>query len=94
MATAQIDKELFEQTVNQINSILDDAEKVGTRSYIEGCLGCLSAYLIYSCMQTQYDKMLKRLSDYVTEQNQNVFVPRGLMITHPMERGLRVVSFL
>lgn len=38
-------------------------------------------------------QMLKRLSDFVTEQNQNVFVPRGLMITHPMERGLRVVSF-
>ncbi|KXJ15723.1 golgin subfamily A member 7 [Exaiptasia diaphana] len=88
----RIDKELFEQTINHINTIFDDAERVGTRSYVEGCLGCLSAYLIYSCMTTQYDKMLKRLSDFITEQNQNVFVPRGLMITHPMERGLRVIE--
>ena len=36
---------------------------------------------------------LKRLAEYVNEQNQSVFVPRGLMIVNPMERGLRVVSF-
>lgn len=53
----QIDKELFEQSINQINAIFDDGQKVGPRSYAEGCLGCLSAYLIYSCMTTQYDKV-------------------------------------
>ncbi|EDO32344.1 predicted protein, partial [Nematostella vectensis] len=89
----KIDRGIFDQTVNTINSILDDAEKVGVQSYIEGCLGCLTAYLIYSCIQTQYARNLKRLTEYITEQNQTVFVPRGLMITHPMERGLRVVSF-
>ncbi|XP_031563041.1 golgin subfamily A member 7-like [Actinia tenebrosa] len=88
----KIDQETFEETINKINAIMDEAEKVGTRSYIEGCLGCLTAYLIYSCMVTQYDKMLGHLSDYITEQNQNVYVPRGLMITHPMERGLRVIE--
>ena len=36
---------------------------------------------------------LKRLAEYINEQNQSVFVPRGLMITNPMDRGLRVVSF-
>lgn len=36
---------------------------------------------------------LKRLAEYINEQNQSVFVPRGLMVTNPMDRGLRVVSF-
>lgn len=36
---------------------------------------------------------LKRLAEYINEQNQSIFVPRGLMITNPMDRGLRVVSF-
>lgn len=36
---------------------------------------------------------LKRLENYIVEQNQNVFVPRGLMMTNPTERGFRVVSF-
>ena len=36
---------------------------------------------------------MQRLSNYLAEQNKTVYIPRGLMITHPMERGLRVVSF-
>jgi hypothetical protein len=33
------------------------------------------------------------LTEYVNQQNANVYVPQGLMIINPMERGLRVVSF-
>ena len=40
-----------------------------------------------------YLQCLKSLAEYINEQNQSVFVPRGLMITNPMDRGLRVVSF-
>ena len=36
---------------------------------------------------------MKKLAAYINEQNESVYVPRGLMIVNPMERGLRVVSF-
>lgn len=36
---------------------------------------------------------MKKLGKYINEQNESVYVPRGLMIVNPMERGLRVVSF-
>ncbi|CAH3175419.1 unnamed protein product [Porites lobata] len=89
----KLERSQFEQTVNHINGIFDEAERVGARTYLEGFLGCITAYLIFTCIQTQYNKCLKRLAEYVNEQNQSVFVPRGLMIVNPMERGLRVVSF-
>lgn len=90
----KLERSQFEQTVNHINGIFDEAERVGARTYLEGCLGCITAYLIFMCIQTQYNKCLKRLAEYVNEQNQCVFVPRGLMIVNPMERGLRVIEIV
>lgn len=37
---------------------------------------------------------LKKIKRYVEDQNQTVYVPRGLMVIDPVERGLRTVSFI
>ena len=48
---------------------------------------CISRfYLLFS-------QMLKKIGHYIDDQNQTVYVPRGLMLVDPVERGLRVVSF-
>ena len=54
---SKLERSQFEQTVNHINGIFDEAERVGPRTYLEGCLGCVTAYLIFMCMQTQYNKV-------------------------------------
>jgi len=33
------------------------------------------------------------VAKFIVEQNERVYVPRGLLIIDPVERGLRVVSF-
>lgn len=38
--------------------------------------------------------MLKKIAKYIQEQNEKIYAPRGLLITDPIERGMRVVSFL
>ena len=53
----QLERSQFEQTVNHINGIFDEAERVGARTYLEGFLGCITAYLIFMCIQTQYNKV-------------------------------------
>ena len=53
----QLERSQFEQTVNHINGIFDEAERVGARTYLEGFLGCITAYLIFTCIQTQYNKV-------------------------------------
>lgn len=37
---------------------------------------------------------LRKVAKFVTEQNDRVYMPRGLVLTSPVDRGLRVVSFL
>lgn len=39
-------------------------------------------------------QVLKKIAKYIQEQNEKIYAPRGLLITDPIERGMRVVSFL
>lgn len=36
--------------------------------------------------------MLKKIAKFIQEQNDKIYAPRGLLLTDPIERGLRVVS--
>lgn len=103
-----------------LNGFYAEAEKIGGSSYLEGCLACATAYFIFLCMETHYEKVLppwppctpsqgslphsssigpslqvlKKITRYIQEQNEKIFAPRGLLLTDPVERGMRVVSFL
>jgi len=50
----------------------------------------------YSCvvLLTYIFQVLKKISRYIQEQNNTVYIPRGLLLVDPIERGLRVVSFI
>ena len=41
--------------------------------YCEGCMACLTAYIIYFCAETHYEKCLKKVSRFVHEQNEQVY---------------------
>ncbi|KAJ8380045.1 hypothetical protein SKAU_G00008230 [Synaphobranchus kaupii] len=88
----RIDKQQFEETVRALNNLYAEAEKLGGQSYLEGCLACLTAYTIFLCMETHYEKVLKKVGKYIQEQNDKIYAPRGLLLTDPIERGLRVVE--
>lgn len=40
--------------------------------YCSGCMACLTAYIIYFCTETHYEKCLKKVSRFVHEQNEQV----------------------
>uniref|UniRef100_A0A668SPZ9 Golgin subfamily A member 7 n=1 Tax=Oreochromis aureus TaxID=47969 RepID=A0A668SPZ9_OREAU len=84
----RIDKQQFEETVRALNNMYAEAEKLGSQSYIEGCLACLTAYTVFLCMETHYEKVLKKIAKYIQEQNDKIYAPRGLLLTDPIERGL------
>uniref|UniRef100_A0A8C3XHF1 Golgin subfamily A member 7 n=1 Tax=Cyanoderma ruficeps TaxID=181631 RepID=A0A8C3XHF1_9PASS len=54
----RIDRQQFEETVRTLNNLYAEAEKLGGQSYLEGCLACLTAYTIFLCMETHYEKMI------------------------------------
>ncbi|KAM5310771.1 golgin subfamily A member 7 isoform 1-T1 [Glossophaga mutica] len=88
----RIDRQQFEETVRTLNNLYAEAEKLGGQSYLEGCLACLTAYTIFLCMETHYEKVLKKISKYIQEQNEKIYAPQGLLLTDPIERGLRVIE--
>lgn len=88
----KIDSNEFEQVVEHINSIYADAESLSPRTYMENCFACLTAYLILLCMKTNYEKNVRKASEYIIAQNDRLFIPKGLLMIDPMERGLRVIE--
>ncbi|KFO36427.1 Golgin subfamily A member 7 [Fukomys damarensis] len=56
-----IDRQQFEETVRTLNNLYAEAEKLGGQSYLEGCLACLTAYTIFLCMETHYEKAVAAL---------------------------------
>jgi len=88
----KIEREKFEYTLNTLNEVYAEAEKMSCSSYCEGCFACLTAYLLYCCTDTHYEKCLKKVAKFIIEQNERVYVPRGLLIIDPVERGLRVIE--
>lgn len=88
----RVDKATFEETISKLNSYYAEAEKATAATCCESCFACLTAYLAYLCMETQYEKLLKRIARYIDKQNKDVYIPKGLLITNPIERGLRVIE--
>lgn len=87
-----IDPESFAYLINNINQIYDEGETMSSRAFCESCCACLSAYIIYLCMESFYDKCARKVSSFVDEQNDMRWKPRGLLVTDPLERGLRVIE--
>ena len=88
----KIERQAFEYTINQMNAYFMEAEEASCSTYCEGCLACLTAYLMYICVQTHFEKCLRKVAKFVIEQNERVYQPRGLLLTNPVDRGLRVIE--
>ncbi|TKC51642.1 hypothetical protein EI555_017630 [Monodon monoceros] len=88
----RIDRQQFEETVRTLNNLYAEAEKLGGQCYLEGCLACLTVYTIFLRMETHYQKVLKKVSKYIQEQNEKIYAPQGLLLIDPVERGLRVIE--
>lgn len=82
----------FTDVIERINAIYEDAERLSARTYLENCLACLTAYLVLICMPTNYEKNVKRASELITIENDRLFIPKGLLMVDPMERGLRCIE--
>ncbi|XP_051153132.1 golgin subfamily A member 7 [Leptopilina boulardi] len=88
----RIDRQAFEYTIKQLNNYFVEAERASCSTYCESCLACLTGYLIYICTETHYEKCLRKIAKFVSEQNDRVYRPRGLLLTDPTTRGLRLIE--
>ena len=87
-----VDPQQYCETINEINRLFNQAESLSISNVAESVMACLSAFLIYTCFDTHYNRCLKRVKQYIEQQNELVWRPKGLEIRDPMERGLRVIE--
>lgn len=87
-----IERHVFEATINRLNEFYAEAEEGSCGTYCEGCIGCITAYLIYMCSETHYEKTLRKISKFVASQNERIYNPKGLQLIDPTFRGLRVIE--
>lgn len=92
----QIERTLFEDTVKTLNNYYAEAEKISGQSYLEGCLACVSAYIIFLCMETRYEKVSRCSSFYpFTPQSAvTIFLLRFLHIARFDETETSVIQSL
>lgn len=90
----KIERSAFEYTINQLNTYFEEAESASCKTYCQGCCACLTAYLMFICVESHYEKCLKTIARFIEEQNEKVYVPRGLLLVNPAERGLRVIEIV
>lgn len=74
--------------IENLNEIYLDAEKL---RLCEGCIACLTAYLLYCCIETHKQKCMKRASELIVSQN-DVWKDRGITVFDPMSKGFRILE--
>lgn len=87
-----IDPESFQYLVTNVNLMYGQGEKMSGRTFCESCCACLTAYCLYMCIESYYDKCARKVGDFIAEQNDLRWKRRGLLVTDPLERGLRVIE--
>lgn len=87
-----VDPQLFCETINEINRLFNEAESLSILNVSESIVACLSAFLIYTCIDTHYNRCLKKVKRHIEQQNDTVWRSKGIEIKDPMERGLRVIE--
>jgi len=88
-----MERQHFDYLISTLNEMYYQAETSRT-AYLESCLACLSAYLLYLCIDTHCSKSMKKIAAFINNQNETIWKPRGLCITDPIERGLRVIEIV
>lgn len=78
----------FVQFVTTLNDIYLDAEKL---KFCEGCAACLTAYLLYCCIETHKQKCMRKAAEFIENQNE-IWKDRGITVFDPMSRGFRILE--
>lgn len=78
----------FTQFINSLNDIYAEAEQL---KLCEGCFACLTAYLLYCCIDTHKQKTMRRASEFIQAQNLD-WKNYGVTVKDPLKTGFRVIE--
>lgn len=83
-----INQQEFTQFIETLNDIYSDAEKL---KFCEGCTACLTAYLLYCCIETHKQKCMRKAAEFIANQNES-WKDKGVTVFDPITRGFRILE--
>jgi hypothetical protein len=87
-----VSRDDWEVTIDTINNAFAEAEEVCLSSVAETVVSFCTCYLSRLCLNTRYEKQIFKVRDFIERQNKRVFLPVGLCMTDPLEKGLRMLE--
>ncbi|KAK0429363.1 hypothetical protein QR680_011344 [Steinernema hermaphroditum] len=88
--TGMISPDAWDNVITTLNTMFAEAERVCSSTVMETLVGCFTCYISRAFAKTIYERNLEGVMAYIDEQNRDLFMPAGLFLSDPMERGLRL----
>ncbi|EGC35894.1 hypothetical protein DICPUDRAFT_22375, partial [Dictyostelium purpureum] len=84
----------FENTINEINRLLQTAETIDSKSIFEECIGCLTFFSIFLFYDDKYKKCIKRITEFIERENQSLYNPKGITWINPVSNGFLKIDII
>jgi len=89
-----VTEEEWRHTISSLNTNFAEAETANVDTFLEGCLGLLTCFSVWLCMESQYEKFLHAIDNFLENENNSVYNSKGFAFINPKKNGYLYVSFL
>ncbi|XP_064383015.1 golgin subfamily A member 7-like [Halichondria panicea] len=90
--SGKIEPSVYKETLEHVNEIFEKAEAMSCRTITEGCFSCITGYTLHYCFKTYYERCVEEVARYLQQQNDSVYLNKGITFGDPMDRGLRCME--
>lgn len=88
----QISVQEFAHTINEINKLMDYADRISWRIVLENIMEILTIYISPIFFSTHYQRAVRQLLSFIESQNSKTYYPQSLSISDPVKAAFLFVS--
>ncbi|GJJ74705.1 hypothetical protein EMPS_07063 [Entomortierella parvispora] len=82
----------FKSSVEGINACMEDAERP-LLNCLDTLLDCLTAYTAKHCCGTHYQRAIRRMEEYIDQENRRLYHPARMHLRDPQKVGMIYLEF-
>ncbi|KAF9154981.1 hypothetical protein BGX20_004552 [Mortierella sp. AD010] len=88
----RVTRQQFKGTVEGINKCMEDAEE-SLLNCVDTVLDCLTAYTAKHCFGTHYQRAMRRMVEFIDQENRNLYHPARMHLRDPQKVGMIYLEF-
>ncbi|KAJ1929938.1 hypothetical protein IWQ60_000742 [Tieghemiomyces parasiticus] len=90
----RIEVQDFRQFIRRLNSLLAEAEAPLVRHAVDHILAFFTLNLSSLVIPSYYDRAMKRVNEFIADENERLFIPHGFRVTDPHETAFLYLEFV